>query len=253
VQFLNYFLVKTTSVMTNSEDVTDSPINKTERFDKLSCHISNTTSFMTEGIKNSLEEDIMKFSSTLNREALFKKHAKISKLPYYLTVQFVRFYWRSDIKKKTKIVKPVEFPMTFDTYDLCSDELKEKLQPKRKALIEKEDERIKQLNKAKEEGKDENKSSKQEVTPMDISIDPSKMINDTGRYELFAVLTHKGYAADGGHYVAWVKEKGDQWLKFDDDKVSSANVEEIKKLSGKGGGDWHMAYLCMYRTIPFDA
>jgi hypothetical protein len=35
----------------------------------------------------------------------------------------------------------------------------------------------------------------------------------------------------------------DKWLKYDDDKVSFVNDEEIKKLSGKGGGDWHMAYL----------
>jgi len=26
------------------------------------------------------------------------------------------------------------------------------------------------------------------------------------------------------------------------------NNEEIKKLSGKGGSDWHTAYLCFYRT-----
>jgi hypothetical protein len=26
------------------------------------------------------------------------------------------------------------------------------------------------------------------------------------------------------------------------------NDEEIKKLSGKGGSDWHTAYLCFYRS-----
>ena len=26
------------------------------------------------------------------------------------------------------------------------------------------------------------------------------------------------------------------------------NNEEIKKLSGKGGSDWHTAYLCLYRS-----
>jgi ubiquitin C-terminal hydrolase len=31
-------------------------------------------------------------------------------------------------------------------------------------------------------------------------------VNETGMYELFAVLTHKGRMADSGHYVAWVKE-----------------------------------------------
>ena len=30
----------------------------------------------------------------------------------------------------------------------------------------------------------------------------------TGRYELAAVLTHKGRSADSGHYVSWVKQVG---------------------------------------------
>ena len=42
---------------------------------------------------------------------------------------------------------------------------------------------------------------------------------ETGFYELVAVLTHQGRSADGGHYIAWVKESNDKWLKFDDDKV----------------------------------
>jgi len=30
--------------------------------------------------------------------------------------------------------------------------------------------------------------------------------NETGLYELYAVLTHKGRDADSGHYVAWTKQ-----------------------------------------------
>lgn len=30
--------------------------------------------------------------------------------------------------------------------------------------------------------------------------------NDTGLYELIAVVSHQGRSADGGHYVAWVKK-----------------------------------------------
>ena len=35
---------------------------------------------------------------------------------------------------------------------------------------------------------------------------------DTGNYELVGVVTHKGRSADGGHYVGWVHQKGDDWL-----------------------------------------
>lgn len=31
-------------------------------------------------------------------------------------------------------------------------------------------------------------------------------VNETGQYELFAVLTHKGRMADSGHYIAWIRQ-----------------------------------------------
>lgn len=76
--------------------------------------------------------------------------------------------------------------------------------------------------------------------------------NMSGLYELVAVLTHIGRSSDSGHYMSWVRDQHDSdlWWKFDDDKVSSVNAEEVLKLDG--GGDWHMAYLCVYkeRQLP---
>jgi ubiquitin carboxyl-terminal hydrolase 14 len=90
-----------------------------------------------------------------------------------------------------------------------------------------------------------------------------------GYYELFAVVTHKGRDADGGHYMAWVqadqlstasevvpKNKNEtttdnivneDWYVFDDDEVSPCKTEDVLKL--KGGGDWHMSYLNFYRVM----
>ena len=78
-------------------------------------------------------------------------------------------------------------------------------------------------------------------------------------------MTHVGRSADAGHYMAWVRhhENPDDWWKFDgahleqqniddddvfslDDKVSPVKAEDVAKLSG--GGDWHMAYLLLYRA-----
>jgi ubiquitin carboxyl-terminal hydrolase 14 len=70
---------------------------------------------------------------------------------------------------------------------------------------------------------------------------------DTGNYELVAVVTHKGRSADGGHYVGWVHHEGDTWLCFDDDIVTTAKSDDILQL--RGGGDWHTAYLCIYRKL----
>ena len=70
---------------------------------------------------------------------------------------------------------------------------------------------------------------------------------DTGNYELVAVITHKGRSADGGHYIAWVHQSGDRWVCFDDDIVTTVTTDEIMNL--RGGGDWHTAYLTIYRKL----
>ena len=44
-----------------------------------------------------------------------------------------------------------------------------------------------------------------------------------------------------------VHERGDDWIKYDDDMVSVVNTEKVLGL--KGGGDFHMTYLCLYRKI----
>jgi hypothetical protein len=69
----------------------------------------------------------------------------------------------------------------------------------------------------------------------------------TGRYQLSAVLTHKGRSADSGHYVAWVKQADGTWALFDDDQIIPKTEEDVLALSG--GGDWHMAYLIMYTAV----
>lgn len=67
--------------------------------------------------------------------------------------------------------------------------------------------------------------------------------NNSGFYDLRAVLTHKGRSSSSGHYVGWIK-KEDQWYKCDDDIVEPVESDEILKLSG--GGDWHCAYVLLY-------
>ncbi|MEQ2191932.1 Ubiquitin carboxyl-terminal hydrolase 14, partial [Xenoophorus captivus] len=89
--------------------------------------------------------------------------------------------------------------------------------------------------------------------------------NNSGYYDLQAVLTHQGRSSSSGHYVGWVKRKegnhirdnrsllnqyplytlrSHEWIKFDDDKVSVVSPEDILRLSG--GGDWHIAYVLLY-------
>ena len=58
--------------------------------------------------------------------------------------------------------------------------------------------------------------------------------NNSGFYELQAVLTHKGRTSSAGHYIAWVKRSENEWVKFDDDDVSGVTLDSIKDLSGGG-------------------
>lgn len=72
---------------------------------------------------------------------------------------------------------------------------------------------------------------------------PDKGSNNSGIYELQGVITHKGRSSSSGHYVAWVRTKGDNWTKFDDDDVSPVKTEDILKLSGGGKVPISLAFL----------
>lgn len=56
-------------------------------------------------------------------------------------------------------------------------------------------------------------------------------------------MTHKGAAADSGHYIGFVRksvfhtsldEDDEDWYKFDDDRVSVFRKEDLVTLAGGG-------------------
>lgn len=198
---------------------------------------------------------------------------------------------------KCKVMKPVSFSGTLDVYEFCNEEIQKVLKKARdKALSEEEDRINKKLlgeREAKEgEGdamdtseakdgeakKDEKEAASSEAASGEDAalkaalamsmeepsppVGPGLPADFQGQYELFAVVTHKGRDADGGHYMGWVKaqkaegdkvekienseEDNDDWFVFDDDEVSPCKTEDVLKL--KGGGDWHMSYLNFYRA-----
>lgn len=61
------------------------------------------------------------------------------------------------------------------------------------------------------------------------------------------MVTHKGRSADSGDYVGWTHLKDDTLAKYDDDLVAQVPSQDILDL--KGGRDWHMAYLRLYRKM----
>jgi len=224
-----------------------------EPFQKISCHIKQETNFLHSAIESSLSEHITKNSPTLGREAVYEKTRRIAKLPQYLVVQYVRFFWRQDTNKRAKICKPVEFPMKLDMFSFCTEELQKSLSVGRQAIVAAEEQALANRGKAKEEKPASSdvtmEDAKPEPGPEQSDSPPLEFENDTGFYQLSAVISHQGRDADGGHYVAWVRYKDDEWLLFDDNTVSFRTTEDVKRLTGHGGADWHIAYLCIYTSL----
>ncbi|CAG8739663.1 13238_t:CDS:2, partial [Ambispora leptoticha] len=224
-----------------------------ETFIELDCHITIMINYLQDGIKEDFfKKKLDRESPSLKRQASYTKTVKISRLPKYLTIQFVRFFWKTQERVRTKIVRKVRFPLTLDMTEFCTEELQSKILPVKNKLVELEKEQESAKKKAKLAKNPEQAKEKSTIDPavaeeIEKLIDPelAKDIgaNVTGLYDLCAVLTHKGRSADSGHYVAWVQE----WIKYDDDHVSIVHQDEILKLDG-GLGDWHTAYMLLYRS-----
>ncbi|TNN67571.1 Ubiquitin carboxyl-terminal hydrolase 14 [Liparis tanakae] len=195
---------------TEAED--EEPIKGKESQLQLSCFINQEVKYLATGLRLS----------------------KLSRLPAYLTVQMVRFFYKEKESVNAKVLKDVKFPLMLDVYELCTAEVQEKMLPIRSKFKEIEDMTLEQQQKKLLKKTD---PSKVKYEPFSFPDDLGS--NNSGFYDLQAVLTHQGRSSSSGHYVGWVKRKEDEWVKFDDDKVSVVSPDDILRLSG--GGDWHIA------------
>lgn len=127
-------------------------------FLKLNCHIDGSTNHLRDGILAALSEKLEKKSEVLGRDALYTKKSKISRAPKYLTVHFVRFFWKRETQKKAKIMRKVTFPQELDIVEFCSDELKKALIPVRDKVreIRKDEEDIERARKRRKKNHEQN-------------------------------------------------------------------------------------------------
>ncbi|KXZ51706.1 hypothetical protein GPECTOR_11g155 [Gonium pectorale] len=253
----------------------------------LKVNIEDKTAHVSEGVAVGLREERERTSAALGRTALFKGATQLTALPPYLTLQMMRFFFRRDNQQKAKILKKIPFSLEFDAFEFCSDELKKELEAPRAAHKEALDRAIEAKKLAKKASsarpdpfphppgtltgpgpaadaaapsasapaggdvdmKDASAGSSGAASTSAPAAATTKAM--TGKYELAGVVTHKGRTADSGHYVAWVKQPSDgTWVCFDDEKLTVRTEEEVLQLSG--GGDWHMAYLLVYRAVYAD-
>jgi ubiquitin carboxyl-terminal hydrolase 14 len=320
-----YLMGEIQRTLTCDESPDEPPSVTKEQVLKVECNITSATNYMLSGIMSSLDAKVEKNSPTLGRQAQYNLKSRLTRLPTYLTLHMVRFAWKADIGKKAKIMRKVKFQSEFDALDLATDELKAKLLPVSRRLLEIEKERgerrktrkktkvstvassstipanrevemadatapaeststaagaTENENKNPDELEDEAVYRGKEIAELESLIHPDLKqdvgSSVSGLYELVAIVTHKGAAADAGHYIGFVKksifhaararpsassgessaraagpsfeidESGEDWYKFDDDKVSIFPKEKLSTLDG--GGEDSSAYVLLYKS-----
>ena len=137
-------------------------------------------------------------------------------MPSYLTVHFVRFYWKKESTLsgtkagKAKILRNVSFPKIFDIYELCTDDLKKSLDVGRefeRKLREAEDaKRLTGKDEEKKEGedvemKDASSSSKEESKTGGPIVNKKKLEKELEQKVSDEMLYRPhGQGLDAGHY-----------------------------------------------------
>eukprot|EP01006_Ploeotia_vitrea_P036592 TRINITY_DN66035_c7_g2_i1.p1 TRINITY_DN66035_c7_g2~~TRINITY_DN66035_c7_g2_i1.p1 ORF type:complete len:551 (-),score=21.62 TRINITY_DN66035_c7_g2_i1:145-1797(-) len=158
--------------------------HKSELVNKLVCNIkSNVTStddnnsnvpakvanIMIDGIILNMEGTLEKHSDILGRNAIWRKHQRISKLPKYICVQFMRFFWkptpdsREHAGVKCKIMRPVTFPENFDVYPLCNDALQKQMKINRELELKAKDAKTEEKSKVVEGITNDNNNTNDEM------------------------------------------------------------------------------------------
>lgn len=184
-------------------------------------------------------------------------------------------------------MRKVKFPLELDASTFATPDLQQRLAPvshRCKAVAKEREERAKVRRRAKAHGTEQHAPSDapsdaprqegsalsddeeralraKEHDEVEALIDPELRsdtgCNPSGLYELVGIVTHKGAAADAGHYISWVRKENEsrdpladlpsnEWYKFDDDKASVVDADKISTLYG--GGEDSVAYILLYRA-----
>lgn len=125
------------------QEAQEIPSIKSEKTFKLVCNIDGGggadqhINHIKAGLMLGLEGQLEKRSETLGRNALYKRAQRIDRLPRYICVQFMRFYWKATPDSRDhegvrcKILRRVKFDQQLDIFEFCSDRLKAELKVQR--------------------------------------------------------------------------------------------------------------------------
>ncbi|EER01961.1 tRNA-guaninine transglycosylase, putative [Perkinsus marinus ATCC 50983] len=218
-----------------------------ERHRVLLCHMGTPTDpvgHLYQGVQLSLKETITKQASVLGRDAEFEKSSAMDSLPEYLIVEFARFQWKGESTSAG------HFPQVLDVYDFCTEDVRKQLtrgrQRRRVYMDEQERKRI--------QAKEANR--KDSDVEMDATEEDSSVAQiPTGNYRCVSIVSHEGRSAEGGHYMGWAKFKEadgdvfkeDQWVRFNDDKVTQHDWKYVVDQLVGGRADTQIAYIVIYQ------
>ncbi|PIA24945.1 hypothetical protein AQUCO_14200016v1 [Aquilegia coerulea] len=173
----------------------------------------------------------------------------ITDLPRYFTINLNRFCVTTDSEQKVKIAQKVNYPLELNVYNLCSEDLRKKLEGYGQVCMDNAEKLG--FNPSETSGSSDKDVKSGAELLSTKSVETSGAIfeeeQSTGIYDLVAVLTHKGSSANSGHYIAYVKQESGQWIQFDDDTVKPQQPEHITELSG-GDLEHDIAYIIMYKA-----
>ncbi|KAL9639957.1 MAG: hypothetical protein Q9164_000586 [Protoblastenia rupestris] len=158
----------------------EEPSISEDSFLKVDCHIEQNTNHLRDGILAGLSEKIEKNSSSLGRDAEYTKTSRISRVPKYLTVHFVRFYWKKEIRKKAKIMRKVTYPAELDVVEFCTEELRKQLIPVRDKVreIRKDDEDVTRARKRQKVAQKQENDRAIDALKAKGPADENKLVND---------------------------------------------------------------------------
>lgn len=135
--FVTQYMAGRMTVVRSCPQAPDEPASTyDEPFTLLSCPITRRTDDLVQGLLAGWDQEINKHSPTLGRTVSYEERSRISRLPRYLAVHFLRFYWRRDVSQKTKILRRVHFPLEFDTWPLLTDDLRRRTRSASNAMRE---------------------------------------------------------------------------------------------------------------------
>lgn len=181
------------------------------------------------------------------------KGIQLSKVPYILTVNMIRFEYDWERDCRIKIDDEVTFPFEINmSAFLGSPDPEPEVEPAAEVVVVPAEDVVSSeggeptINRGFGKGNAEigarGASDLQTANP----DDPASSLE----YELFSILVHSGNAL-GGHYYSYTKDlKTKRWMHFNDEDVEEISEEKVR--AAYGGDSTASAYMLYYRRVDPD-